>query len=505
MTKRIYFITWLPILMVINLIGQDQSILLMSNQDSSNVNLLDNGRVIPLKEYTFSQDVFHAVIDTSTNRLYLRTREVNKKGKRYKPSGFITSIDLATSKMEWQDRINYNKSLSNIKHRYLIRKKPTKDIMVDLVTGRELWEVKNNIYYMFDKQNIAIGYRTKGINEKAKELQGLDMTTGAVVWEREIDRTYGWREMFATSDSTLIISGSGIHSLNCLDGKGWSIDYKAGKDKINFWTGKTRYFNLGSNIIQDTTEQMMYQANETIIKFNEQGEIQWQSELPVEKLSKMFLLHDDTSLFLINTGGANEANLGYGHIGKPYFAIIYKDSGTIKKMKPIALEKKEYIYNVRFARDSMISILTTKQLLALDLQTGETLLRMPLNNERFGKTRRLSGHTAHKKVGDTFKLLSDQFEHVIWNGDEKSYHFISNEWRINSYPQEDLYYKVKITDSLFLYYGIDRPSYLSDEEDNILGMINSLYRPSIAGTLLLSVKDKQLFIHDLGEYMDDQN
>lgn len=505
MSLRVYLTVALSFIIGINLIAQDQSFLLMSHKDLSNVNKIENGITIPSSSYSFSENVFHAVADTSTNRLYLRTREVNKKGNKYKPNGFIASIDLETSKMEWQDPINYNKTLSNIKNRYLIRKKPKKDIMVDLVTGRELWEVKNNIYYTFQEQNIAIGYRMKGVKEKAKELQGLDLETGQVKWQREIDRTYGWREMFPTSDSTLIISGSGIHYLNSFNGKGWSINYKAGKDKINLWTGTKRFFNLGSNIVRDLDDGMMYQANQSLIKFDEQGEIQWEKELPVNKLSKMFLFQDSTFLFLVNTGGANEATLGYGHIGEPYFAIIDKASGNIEKMQPIALDKKEYIYNARFTSVSQISLLTTKQLFGIHAETGEILLRTPLDDERFGKVRTLSGPTAHKKVDDTFMPLSEKFEHVIWDKTAEKYHFISNTRLINSYKPSELYFKMRIKDSLFLYLGIDNPSYLVNEEDEIIGEIDCLYRPSISGSFLLTAKEKQLVIHDLSQIMKIEN
>lgn len=121
-------------------------ILLIATKDLGNQNLKDDSKYsIPTTNIKLSEDIFHYYIDTSQNKIYLRTRKLSKKKKHYKAKGHITSLDMSSYKLDWQDIINYNRSFASIKNQYMVMNRLSKNVMVDLATGKNLWEVKNRI------------------------------------------------------------------------------------------------------------------------------------------------------------------------------------------------------------------------------------------------------------------------------------------------------------------------------------------------------------------------
>ncbi len=483
-----------------NLISQDSSILVKRADEHKNDNQLSDKAPIPLTELSFSEDVYHFYLDSLAEKIYLRTREVKKN--RYKPNGHISSLDLEKFSFDWQERINFNKTISNIKNRYLIRQKPAKNVMVDLTTGKELWEIRNQIVYTFTKLGVVIGYKLKPLGGNTSQLQGLDIATGRVIWERELERKFGWRETFAVSDSTIIVSGSGVHLINCKTGGGWSIDQKTGKDKANFWVGKKRYFNLGSNIVGDTLNQNMYQANESIIKFNMDGESVWESDLPVDKMSKMFLFNHQEYLYLLNTGGSDEASLGYSHIGQAYIAKINKSTGDIVILKDIVLDKKDYIYDFKFVSDEQLDVLTKSKLIQIHPSTGEILHQINLATHPYGKFPRFTGTDPYLFENGVFVPLLENYSFCLFNGKEMTYHFIKKTNQFHNRKSDDLWFKIGMENDMSLFLGGDKSSYIVDKTDSLVAELNVLGFPYLLGDRLYSKKDKKLFIHDLSKIID---
>jgi len=475
--------------------------LLIATKDLGNKNLIkENLHPIPTIEIKLSEDIYHYHIDTSQNKIYLRTREMNKKKKYYKPHGHITSLNMSTYKLDWQDNINYNKSSADIKNRYMVLHRLSKNVMVDLVTGEDLWEVKNRIYYTFFDKNVAMGYQIKGIKQKSKTLQGLDMLDGKVIWEREIDRTYGWRQLFSLNDSTLIISGSGIHSLNYKDGQGWSIEQTAGKDKVNLWRGTKRFFNLGSNIVMDTIDKTMYQAAEEIIKFNAEGQIIWRKKLVVDEMSKMYLWQDERSLYLLNTGGSEEANLGYSHIGKPYFMSFDKETGHELLKTFINLSKKDYILDVSYDDPENVQVLSKNEVYDLDFLHGTINTKITLLKDIFGKQKRLINANCYILKNDSFVSLNEEFDFGIHNLKEKSLHFLSKDRKFTNLTFDEVYIKRELVkDELYLYHSIEKKSFIMDGKGNRLAELDILNRALFVNDKIYSNEDDIMRIHDLGK------
>jgi len=433
-----YFITF-SLVIPTNAQEHTPDILLIATKDLGNQNLIVESKdLIPTIDVKLSENIFHYYVDTSQHKIYLRTRKLSKKKKHYKAKGHITSLDMSSYKLDWQEIINYNKSFASIKNQYMVLNRLSKNVMVDLATGTNLWEVKNRIYYTFYDKNVAIGYKIKGITQNSKKLQGLDMLSGDVIWEREIDRTFGWRELFSLNDSTVVISGSGIHSLNITNGKGWTIKQKSGKDKLNLWTGTKRFYNLGSNIVRDTTDKTMYKAAEEIIKFDESGQTIWRHNLPIREMSKMYLWEDKTSLYLLNTGGADESNLGYSHIGKPYFMSIDKETGNTLLKTYIELSKKDYIIDLKYDGPENIQVLTKKELYSLDFLNGKIKSKITLLKDVFGKHKSLIKAKCFTLQNDSFTSLTDEFDFGIHNQNEETLHFLSEDRKFTNLTFDEI-------------------------------------------------------------------
>lgn len=328
------------------------------------------------------------------------------------------------------------------------------------------------------------------------------MLTGNIIWEREIDRTFGWREMFPLNDSTMIISGSGIHSLNFKDGKGWYIKQKSGKDKLNLWTGTKRFYNLGSNIVRDTIDKTMYQAAEEIIKFDETGKTIWRRDLPIKEMSKMYLWEDKSSLYLLNTGGSEEANLGYSHIGKPYFMSIDKKTGDKLLKTYIELSKKDYVIDVKYNGPENIQVLTKNELYGLDFLNGKIKSKITLLKDIFGKHKSLIKAECYTLQNGSFVSLLDEFEFGIHNQKEETLHFLSENRKFTNLTFDEVYIKRELVkDKLYLYHSIEKNSFLLDEQGQKIAELDMLNRPSIMNDKLYSVKDNIMRIHDLKQLL----
>jgi outer membrane protein assembly factor BamB len=83
---------------------------------------------------------------------------------------------------------------------------------LDTNKGNELWEVKNNIYFVDPTVNIGVGSKFKSSTGYSNELEGIDLKNGNVVWRRNLNRDYGWNDVFYTNDSNMILFNAGLHA-----------------------------------------------------------------------------------------------------------------------------------------------------------------------------------------------------------------------------------------------------------------------------------------------------
>jgi len=45
------------------------------------------------------------------------------------------------------------------------------------------------------------------------------LKNGNVIWQRDLNREYGWNDVFYTNDSTMIVVAAGLHAINIKTGR----------------------------------------------------------------------------------------------------------------------------------------------------------------------------------------------------------------------------------------------------------------------------------------------
>lgn len=156
-------------------------------------------------------------------------RGVSKNGKWLNSTGQIVQYDINNQKVLWTKKIAYQTSNLKLFSKTMIFTVSNKSYCLDINTGNELWEVKNNIYLVSPIDNIGFGYNLKGLKVNSNEFEGIDLNNGQVLWKRELNGEYGWNDVFYTNDSTLVVAAAGLHSLDTKTGKGWDYNTITGK------------------------------------------------------------------------------------------------------------------------------------------------------------------------------------------------------------------------------------------------------------------------------------
>lgn len=59
---------------------------------------------------------------------------------------------------------------------------------------------------------LYVGYKFKSSTGYSNELERIDIKNGNAVWRRNLNRDYGWNDVFYTNDSNMILFNAGLHA-----------------------------------------------------------------------------------------------------------------------------------------------------------------------------------------------------------------------------------------------------------------------------------------------------
>lgn len=334
----------------------------------------EENKAIKGRKITFQESIYKLYVDSLENRSTISLRKTTKNGKRYKFKGSILFYDFIKQRKIWDYPLDYSRSTISYYDQLLVKHKPNKSIGIDLTNGKEMWEVNNLIAYTFPLVNTAIGYKTKaGLKKRFLTVEGIDMTSGDIAWERNIDRTYGWRELIPLSDTMVLINASGIHFVNLKTGEGRSHEEKVGKEKYNFWYGANTLYNINSDVILDTN--YIYNATSNALsKFDHQGNLVWLQQLDSEQTSKSFLHFDKDDIIIINLGLVNSSAKGQMAYGSPYIARFTRSDGSMIYKTDIPVEK-DFISRFSF-RGDVLFLMLKDEILSFDFSRGKIINRI---------------------------------------------------------------------------------------------------------------------------------
>ncbi|UZO80949.1 hypothetical protein NBT05_00340 [Aquimarina sp. ERC-38] len=174
----------------------------------------------------------------------------------------------------------------------------------------------------------------------------IDLKTGDLKWQREVNNEFGWNDLIHLNDSTIVISSNGLHKINLKNGDGWDYKTKTGKKDYTaavventlgtiagVLTGtfvSTSAHNIVRNVVSnvETEDSNFYlSSEEQIAKLDgKTGEVIWKNVFDKNTSSRSNIFLDDEKVYLLNFGFANMGNRTIS-FGKPFFAAYNKITG----------------------------------------------------------------------------------------------------------------------------------------------------------------------------------
>ena len=413
------------LLTVTTAFSQKNVLQVQSAEKISGRNFIDNSDIKGF-EVTFSDRIHKTFLDTATNFLTIQLRGVSKNGKWLNNTGNILQYDIQNNNILWTKKIAYQKNDIRQFGKTIFHQAGNKSRYLDAANGNSLWEVKNDLYFVDHINDVGLGYKNNTLKGRTNELEGIELQNGSIIWKRELNREYGWNNVFFINDSTLIIVASGLHAVNTNTGKGWDYnmitiekDYTgtaiantlgiaAGLLTGTFFitTGHSLVTDLISNTLVDSTF-IYFASKDQLVKINKQsGEIAWKYPIPKELASKSTLLMNDSTIYMVNKG---IAFMGYRQLnfGKPFIAAFDRETGKQKYFSIINV-KNDPILNFQVLENEIYLIFKNK-ISKYNQETGSHIIEKIYSKDNVGELQNIIGKNAFitNKEGDLISLIQN--------------------------------------------------------------------------------------------------
>jgi len=397
-------------------IAQSLQIQILSTDKPLGRNLLDNQEIIG-KEYIFPDRIYKTYLDETNGYLTVQLRGLSRNGKYLNNNGTVMLFDLNSNELKWSKKLAYQSSDILQYNNMLIQTVGTKSYCLDIESGKELWELKNDIYYVDPLNDIGIGYKHENSTGFSHKLEGIDLNNGNIIWERELNREYGWNSIFHQNDSILIIVAGGLHSLNIKNGNGWNYSTVTGEKDYtataatnvlgvasglltgNFFlsTGHNLVRDLVSNVHRDSTAYFIASKKEISSISIEDGQLNWSTSFPEGYASKSMLLRNDTALLVINRGFAF---MGYRQLdfGKPFIASFDRFTGKQHYLAVIMVEK-DPILGIQIVDDELFLVFKNR-LAKYSIETGAQITEKTILSATNGDLKYFIGDQAYVARSD---------------------------------------------------------------------------------------------------------
>lgn len=384
-----YFLLVITFLLAVNLSAKKNEQILTSQRTlGKNV----DGTEILGTEYLFPERIHEAFLNQDAGLLTLQLRKLKKDGKTFDNGGRIFQYDILNDTLLWTRKISYvNENLRQFDET-LIMGFPQKTQRLHPRTGKKMWEIKSNIYFIDEEHNIGVGYDVVN-RETANQLLGIDLRRGETKWARRLKRDYAWSDVFHLSDSTLMVCAEGLYSVNIRNGNGWDYKAKTGRNDykntaiangigigLGLLTGtfiisygSEKIGEISSNVLVDG-DDIYYASKEQIVKLNKHsGEMEWRQPLLSNHASKSYLFSNDNSVFMVNTGVAYKGGRWVDE-GKAYIASFDKYTGTQMLLLALNKRKERILDYEKLGNDLYLVFKNT--IAKYSTETGELIVRL---------------------------------------------------------------------------------------------------------------------------------
>ena len=502
--------------------GQKNQIKVHTNEKELGRSFVDNS-VITGIEYVFPERIHETFLDTTTNFLTGQLRGLSKNGKWLNNTGNIVQYDIKNQKVLWSKKIAYQTSSLQQFNKTMIYTIGNKSFCLDIHTGKEIWEVKNNIYFVDPVDNIGIGYKFKNATGYSNELEGIDLTNGNILWKRNLNREYGWNNLFYINDSTMIVVAAGLHSINIKTGKGWDYNTITGEKDYSgtvaanalgvvagLLTG-TFVMSTGCNLVRDLVSNTIvdsvsiyFASKEQLVKLNKQsGEISWTFPFPKNFTSKSSIFVKDSVLFMVNNGIAfmGQRQLDYG---KPFFASFDKRTGKQIFLSFINTEN-DPILSFEIHNNEMVLVFKNR-IAKYSMETGTEILVKKIPKDNFGELKYFIGNQVFitSQNGDLLSLLhSDSTKMYVFTNQGKTLSIDENLDVTNTFDYKDLSINYLHTKDLS-FIAKDTNTMIVDDEGKNIAEIDATTNSFIINSTLYNTQDKKFIQINLNKIITNE-
>jgi hypothetical protein len=265
-----------------------------------------------------------------------------------------TSVDFSTEQIMKLD-LNNGKSIFGLKYypsRDKVRFRDNSILFLninglskfDKNNGELLYELPLKLYTSNEKMDFIMGYHKINNNSK-NELLVYSFKTGKFKTSVKINDDGGIESFIMDNDSTVIISASGLHSINLKSGSNWSFEEKTYAPSnllalpfhggglglggsIGFYAfpqALSKTFGITSNCLIDG--DYIYKSSlDKISCLNKDGNVLWSKGLDDGLTSTAFLFQKNDLLYHLNLGFAFSDVYAVNR-GDPFISIYEKKTG----------------------------------------------------------------------------------------------------------------------------------------------------------------------------------
>jgi hypothetical protein len=474
-------------------------------------------------EYVFPDRIHDVFLDTTTGLVTVQLRGLSKNQKWLNNTGKIVQYDVKNQKVLWHKNIAYQTSGLQQFSKTIIYTVANRSYCLDVYSGRELWEVRNNIYVVDPAENIGIGYKFKSMTGYSNELEGIDLKTGIIIWKRNVNREYGWNDVFYINDSTLIVVAAGLHSINIKTGKGWSYNAVSGKKDYTgtatanalgvaaglltgtfvISTGHDLVRDIVSNTIVDSTS-IYFASMGHIAKIDKlSGEILWRLPFRADMASKSSIFVNDSVLFMINRGFAFMGNRQL-NIGKPFLGAFNRQTGKEIFFSLINNNGNPVLgYQII---DRVVFLLLKDKIMKYSIETGTLISEKDFLSENLGELRHYVGKQVFITNQDN-RLVSlpqyDSTQMFVYTTQRKILCVDSQLNVTKTFNYEDLnVFNGHIKNIRLIAKG--EKTLLINEVGADIAEIDATSKAFIISNVLYDIKDKSLIAIDLSEVISNE-
>ncbi len=478
---------------------------------------LTSNEVIKANETKLSERIDDVNFDSSRHYITFQTRGLSANGKWLQNTGQMIVFDQQRNAVKWSDEVNYLSTSTTQVNGNILIGKPNNTIGISLETGEEIWKKKTILYYTDYKTGIALGYQFKNSTGISSTLQGINTTTGEVIWTKELDHSFGWNQIKHINDSILLIASSGLHQINLNTGKGWSY-YTPTGDKdytgaiatnvagaaVGLLTGSFFFSTGGADVVRGNVSNILqidssfYLATkEKICRLNNNGATQWFERFPEISAGKSHLFERDSLVYMLNLGFAykNGRRINYG---SPFLAAYHKTTGKRLLIKALGGEL-EVVSDFMLKNQNLI-LLGNKSIITIDLDRGEIINKFAFPIETLGKPDYfLDSEIAHQQLDGRFKSMKEVDSTALFVVNAKDeIIWLSNEFEVKkTLNLNEFYFKIPLTDSISLFNHEEKTILAKNQQ--AIAMVDKLKRPFVWWNHLYAINDNVLLEISLEE------